>query len=192
MIGLLCAHAAVTVEGMEALLAWARGDDAAADRVRVLEHAGDDRKRELRDALTKLFAPPYDPEDLFTLSQGIDEVLNGAKDTVREAELMGAHPDEAIAEMAGELLEGTRHLADAFAGLADHGDPSVATDAADRAIKSHRNVEHIYRRAMSALIGLEDLDVVTAKRELYRRLVRVSVDLGTVAERVWYAVLKQT
>lgn len=192
VIGLLSAQASVTADGMQALLDWARGDGAAAERVRMLEHTGDDRKRELRDALTELFAPPFDPEDLFTLSQGVDEVLNGAKDTVREAELMGTPPDGAIAEMAAELLVGTRHLADAFAGLGEHGDADVATAAADLAIKSHRNVEHVYRRAMSALIGVEDLHEVTAKRELYRRFVRVGGDLGSVAERIWYAVLKQT
>lgn len=192
MIGLLRAQATVTVEGMEALLAWAQGDQASGERVRRLEHQADDRRRELRVALTQMFAPPLDPEDLFTLSQGIDEVLNGAKDTVREAELMGTQPDQAIIDMAAELATGTRRLADAFAALDHHANAGDATAAADRAIKSQRNVEHVYRRAMSALIGVEDVGAVTARRELYRRLVRTSNDLATVAERVWYAVLKQT
>ena len=190
VIGLLRAQAAVTVEGLEAMLAWTQGDAAAADRVRVLEHDADTRRREVRDALTQMFAPPLDPEDLFTLSQSLDEVINGAKDTVREAELMGADPDQAMVDMAAELASGTHHLADAFDGLGDR--PADATAAADRAIKSHRNVEHIYRRAMSALIGIDDLNAVTVRRELYRRLVRTSGDLAAVAERVWYAVLKQT
>jgi DNA-binding transcriptional ArsR family regulator len=93
-------------------------------------------------------------------------------------------------DMAAELASGTRHLAEAFAALVDHGE--AATTAADRAIKSHRNVEHIYRRAMSALIGVDDLGAVTIRRELYRRLVRTSNDIAAVADRVWYAVLKQT
>lgn len=189
VIALLRAQADVTVEGLEAMAAWTHGDAAAADRVRALEHDADTRRREVRDALTQLFAPPLDPEDLFTLSQSLDEVMNGAKDTVREARLMNAQPDEAMIDMTAELASGTRHLADAFGALG--GDGAAATAAADRAIKSHRNVEHIYRRAMSALIGVDDLDAVTTRRELYRRLVRTSGDMAAVADRVWYAVLKQ-
>jgi uncharacterized protein Yka (UPF0111/DUF47 family) len=190
VIGLLRAQADVTVQGMDAMVDWARGDAAAADRVRMLEHEADTSRRAVRDALTQLFAPPLDPEDLFTLSQTLDEVINGAKDTVREAELMGAAPDQPMSDMAVELAAGTRDLAEAFDALGDRAD--VATAAADRAIKSHRNVEHVYRRAMSALIGLDDLGAVTTKRELYRRIVRTSGDIAAVADRVWYAVLKQT
>lgn len=173
------------------MLAWSHGDDAAGDRVRVLEHTADDRKRELRDALTRSFAPPLDPEDLFALSQGVDEVLNSAKDTVREAEVMGTSPDKAMTEMIEDLVVGTRALAQAFSTLGEGGDTAAATKAADRATKSARAVEHVYRRAMSALLAIDDIADVTAKRELYRRLVRTSEHVAAVAERVWYAVLKQ-
>jgi hypothetical protein len=33
---------------------------------------------------------------------------------------------------------------------------------------------------------------IAAKRELYRRLARTGDDLREVAERVWYAVLKES
>jgi len=190
VVRLLRAQAAVTVEGMDAFVAWAEGDGEAGDRVRELEHVADERKRELREALTDAFAPALEPEDLFELSQGLDGVLNRAKNTVREAEVMGARPDAAMAEMAAELDEGVRNLAAAFDELANRSGRDAATDAADRAIKNQRRLEHRYRAAMSALIDVEDVREVTAKRELYRRLVRTSDHLANVAERVWYAVLK--
>jgi hypothetical protein len=43
---------------------------------------------------------------------------------------------------------------------------------------------------MSALIDIEDLREIAARRELYRRLARTGDRLVDVAERVWYAVLK--
>jgi uncharacterized protein Yka (UPF0111/DUF47 family) len=190
LLGLLRGQAAVTVEGMDAFVAWAQGEASAGDRVRELEHLADERKCELRVTLTEALAPALEPEDLFELSQGLDGVLNRAKNTVREAELMGAQPDNAIAEMAAELAEGVRNLAAAFDALGDSSRRDDATRAADRAIKNQRRVEHRYRAAMSALIGVEDVREVTAKRELYRRLVRTSDHLANVAERVWYAVLK--
>jgi hypothetical protein len=42
VLAMLRAQAAATVEGIEALDAWARGEAGAADRVRELEHAADD------------------------------------------------------------------------------------------------------------------------------------------------------
>ncbi len=191
LLGMLRAQAAITVDGIEALSAWCGGDEDAAERLRECEHVADARKRELREALTEAFTTPLEPEDIFDLSQGLDGVLNRAKNTVREAEVMGASPDRAMAEMAGELLAGTRNLALAFESLG-HGtkDHTTATEAADRAVKNQRRVEHAYREAMSALVDVRDVREVTAKRELYRRLVRASDHLAEVAERVWYAVLK--
>jgi hypothetical protein len=45
---------------------------------------------------------------------------------------------------------------------------------------------------MSALIDVNDLREVAARRELYRRLARTGDDLAAVAERVWYSVLKES
>ena len=190
VLAMLDRQTAITIEGMEALVAWATGDRAAGERLRELEHRADERKRELRGALTVAFMTPLEPEDLFELSRGLDRVLNSAKNAVREAEVMKTAPDAAMAEMAAELAEGTRQLADAIAAL-DPGDIAAATQAADRAAKSQSRVEKAYRQAMSALITVDDLREIAAKRELYRRLARTSDDLRDVAERVWYSVLKQ-
>lgn len=179
----------ITIEAMDALVAWAGGDGAAGDRVRVLEHEADAQKRELQRVLTEAFSLPLEPEDIFTLSMGIDDVLGGAKNTVREAEVMHARPDGAIEEMARELAQGVRELAAATAALARR-DSSEATAAADRAIKCQRRLEHVYREAMPALLDVGDARELAARRELYRRLARTSDVLVNVAERVWYAVFK--
>ena len=100
-------------------------------------------------------------------------------------------PDEAISQMAAELAAGVRDLSEAFDQLAA-GARAAATEAADRAAKSQTRVEKVYRQAMSALVAVDDLREVAAKRELYRRLARTSDDLREVAERVWYAVLKES
>lgn len=190
VLGMLGGQTAITIDGMDALVAWARGDPAAAGRLRECEHRADDHKRELRAALTVAFTTPLEPEDLFELSRGLDRVLNGAKNAVREAEVMETVPDAAIAEMAGELADGTRELARAIAALG-RGDVDETTSLASDAAKSQSRLEKVYREAMSALITADDLREVAAKRELYRRLARASDDLREVAERVWYSVLKQ-
>lgn len=194
VLGMLLAQADATIEGLEALVAWAvSGDDGAAEDVRMAEHTADDRKRELRKALTESFTTPLDAEDLYTMSERLDAVMNGAKDAVREAEVMGIPPDDHVRTMCDLLLEGVRHLHDAFAQLATDGTGAEgpATDAADAAVKAQRRLERAYRTAASALIEVDDLREVMARRELYRRISRVSDSVVEVAERVWYATVKE-
>jgi uncharacterized protein Yka (UPF0111/DUF47 family) len=190
VLGMLGEQAAITVTGMEALVAWANGEVGAAERLRECEHRADDSKRALRAALTDAFTTPLDPEDLFELSLGLDRVLDNAKNAVREAEVMNATADPAIAEMAAQLSDGTQSLAEAIAALSRR-DTSGATEAADRAATSQSRLERSYRQAMSALVRVDDLREIAGKRELYRRLARTSDDLRDVAERVWYSVLKE-
>lgn len=191
VLAALRAQTAVTVDGLDALAAWATGDEAAADRVRECEHVADDRKRELRAALSEAFSTPLEPEDIFQLSTGLDRVMNAAKNIVREAEVLSRRPDAAMAELAAALADGTRHLSEAFEALGDGGG-QAATAAADAALESQRPVERAYRAGMSALLEEAYLYEVAARRELYRRLARTSDGLTDVAERVWYSVLKES
>jgi uncharacterized protein Yka (UPF0111/DUF47 family) len=191
VLGMLRGQIGITAEGMEALRAWAAGEAGAAERLRECEHRADNAKGQLRDALTVAFTTPLDPEDIFELSRELDRVLTGAKNIVREAEVMETAPDGAIAEMAAELAAGTQDLATAFDVLG-RGHGADATEAASRAAKSQSRFEKIYRPAMSALIAVDDLREVAVRRELYRRFARTSDDLREVAERVWYSVLKET
>ncbi len=194
VLGMLRRQAQVTIEGMDALTAWAAGDEAAADSVRTKEHEADDVKRALRVALRQAFITPIGAEDIYVLSERLDSVMNGAKDAVRESEVMSLPPNEAITAMAALLAEGVRHLADAFerldtAGGRDSGE--AATIDADEAIKTCRGLERVYRKAMSALVQSDDLREVMGRRELYRRFSRISEDVAEVAERVWYASVKE-
>ena len=190
VLGMLGEQIAVTAGGFDALVAWAGGDTAAGERVRAAEHAADDRKRVLWRALREAFTTPLDPEDLYHLSAGLDEVLNHAKDVVREAEVLSFVPEgPEIAEMATLAAEGVRHLADAFAAIAS--DIDAATAAADAAVKSQRRIEKVYRRAMPALLELDDPRAAWVRGDVYRRLVELSDGVIRVADRVWYAVVKE-
>jgi uncharacterized protein Yka (UPF0111/DUF47 family) len=189
VVGMLCEQLETTLDGMTAFAAWAHGDASKSDEVRALEHQADDNKRALWRSLRTAFVTPVDAEDLFVLSAGIDEILNAAKDAVREAEVMSLAPDEAIAAMADHLVDGMRHLGQAFQQLAkSDGD---ATEAADAAVKCERMMEKVYRAAMPELFDLTELREVLGRRDLYERLVAVGEQMRMVAERVWYAVVKE-
>jgi hypothetical protein len=58
-------------------------------------------------------------------------------------------------------------------------------------VKTQRQLEWVHRHAASALLEVEDLREVMGRRELYRRVSRISETLIQVADRVWYATVKE-
>ena len=194
VIGMLQKQAATTARGMEAFAAWAAGDVARAEDVRVAEHECDEVRRHLVDAVSEAFTTPLEPEDLFQLSRDLDKVINGAKNTVRESEAMRVPPDQATAEMAVLLAAGVEHLRTAFDALEEKRNNSTAsaTDAADAAVKSQRDLERVYRQAASDLLEITDIPVVVARREFYRRISAISDDIVLVADRIWYSRVKES
>jgi hypothetical protein len=188
ILGMLREQLAVTVQGMDAFAAWASGDDAAAATVRACEHEADAAKRVVREALRVAFVTPLEPEDVFALSRGVDWMLNHAKDTINESEVMACPPDAPLAAMTALLADAVRHIAEAIDRLGDK-DADAATPA-DAAIKSERRLERAYRAGMADLLETDDLRDVIARRELYRRCSRIGEGAADAAERVIYAVVK--
>jgi uncharacterized protein Yka (UPF0111/DUF47 family) len=187
LLAMLRAQAAITVEGMDALVAWTGGDRQAGNTVRECEHRADTAKRELWRALRDAFSPPMDAEDLFTLSADLDEVLNGAKDLVRESEVTDLTPDATMHDMAAALAASVRHVAAAFAGLGGSGDPTAEADAA---IHSQRSIERSYRAALAERL-ISSGDDRVERRIAYREFLQIGDRLHRVADRVWYATVKE-
>lgn len=189
VIVLLQRQGEVTEAGFDAFTRWANGEAEAEAEVRGREHDADKARREVVVAIQHSFVTPINPEDLYEVSERLDAVLNAAKDLVQEAHLLEMRPDQAMAHMAERAAEGVGHLVSALGSLAH--DTSAATTAADQAIRSERAIERVYRRSMSALLAMDDLREVTGRRELYRRFARLGDAIEAVADRIWYAVMKQ-
>jgi uncharacterized protein Yka (UPF0111/DUF47 family) len=192
VLGLLRRQVGLTVQGMDAFADWAAagGDKQAAATVRAFEHEADTIKRELRNALSTAFVTPLDPEDLFSLSRGIDWILNHAKDAIGESDVMRCPPDAATATMAALLAESVHHIADGVARIADKS--GGAAEPADAAVKAERHLEKAYRKAMGKLAERDDLRTVMGLQELYRRCSRMGETAVDVAERLIYAVIKES
>lgn len=193
VLAMLRRQADITADGMAAFAAWAAGDVSRADDVRRAEHDCDDARRTLVNAISEAFTTPLEPEDLFQLSFELDRVMNGAKNTVRESEAMQFPPDASSAQMAALLAEGTEHLKEAFGSLDGTKDrQGRATQEADAAVKSQRQLERVYREAVSQLLDVTDIRLVLGSRELYRRMTAMSDDIVSVADRVWYSRVKES
>lgn len=189
LLSMLTTQGNITVAGMEALCAWCRGDAQKEADVRAAEHRADAARRQLLAAITRTFLPPISPEDLYELSERLDNVLNDAKNLVREAQLLAMAPDRPMDEMATAATVGVIDLVAAFPLL--KSDPEGATAHADSAVRHQRAIEHTYRKAMSGLLDVDEIRVVAGRRELYRRCARMGDAVERVAHRIWYAVVKE-
>lgn len=190
LVGQLRAQSIITLEGMEAFASWADGDQDAGVRLDEIEQRGDTAKRRLLEQLREAFVTPLEPEDLFALSRGIDWILDYARDLVNESAAMASPPDPRIAEMARLLREAVGHIDRAISELGSNGEAARA--AADDAIRAERRLEHTYYRGMAKLLEVESRQERISSRELYRRCARIGDMVVDVAERVVYAVVKQS
>ena len=190
LIGQLAAQAAITREGLESLADWARGDETAGDAIPEIQRRGDEAKRTLLDQLREAFITPLAPEDLFALSRGLDWILNYARDLASESKALSNPPNATLAEMTGLLRDAVDHICEAIAELGTDG--NAATAAADQAIQTERELEHAYYRGMAELLRIDTRNERISSRELYRRCVRIGDEVIDVAERIIYAVVKET
>lgn len=164
--GLLNEQCRALTESTAALVQFMQtGEQQYADRVRALEHEGDQLKQRNLDILHRAFSTPMDREDIYRAVIAIDNVLNYAKSTVREMTSLGLPPDNHTLAMA-ELLElGGGALRDGFASL-EH-DPQQAEAEADRARKTERETEKVYRAALAELFDADHYlaTLTSAQRE---------------------------
>lgn len=190
VIGALRAQIAITVEGLDHFAAWAQGETAEAEPLEEAEQRGDDAKRALLVELRSAFVTPMEPEDVFTLSRSIDWILTHARDVTLESRVMEVRPDERIAEMARLMGEAMRHIDRALSHFG--ADADAATREADAAIASETALERAYYAGMAQLLSEADQRARIGRRELYRRCRRIGETLVDVADRVVYAIVKQT
>jgi uncharacterized protein Yka (UPF0111/DUF47 family) len=190
VLAMLREQAAVTHEGAEAFARWAHGDAAAGDLVREAEHRADACKYRLVAAVREAFTTPMEPEDLFEVSRDLDEVLNGAKNTVREAMAIDIPVNGQLGKMADLVADGVGHLRAAIDAFGE--DEEAANAAATAAVKSQRDLERAYRRAMTKLLETDDVRLMFGRQELYRRVTKISDEILGVADRIMYATVKET
>jgi uncharacterized protein Yka (UPF0111/DUF47 family) len=140
----------LAVEAMEVFVKFMeKGDNALAKQVRELEKRGDELKARNTDMLSKSFSTPMDREDIYRAIASIDHIVNYAKTTTREIEVLKVEPDKYMLELAMLLKEGAYALQRGYRKLSTN--PNHADEDAQAARKAERSSEKVYRRALGEL-----------------------------------------
>ncbi|MBF0163892.1 MAG: DUF47 family protein [Magnetococcales bacterium] len=153
--GMLVEHSEVCVQSMNALVAFMETHDAQqGNLVRELEKKGDEIKARNMAVLNQAFATPLDREDIYRAVVAVDQIINYAKTTVRELEVLELAPDAYTLEMAQIMRDGVIALNAGFKKLATT--PLAATDDAMAAKKAERTTEKCYRKALATLFHADE------------------------------------
>lgn len=116
------------VEGAKTLRGLLQNYDdvsATVQRIKGIEHKGDDIAHAVFIKLNQTFITPFDREDIHTLASSLDDVLdfiNAAADRLTTYKIK--NPPEAAAELATIILRQSEELAKAVS-LLEHGNKLV-------------------------------------------------------------------
>jgi len=178
-----------TLEGMKALEEYMKDpSEGLAKNVFDIEREADSVRRTLIDELNKTFATPIDREDLFELSREIDDIIDYAKSTVDEMQLLKIETNEHLVKMTGLLVNATLEIKDAISRL--KGNPNIANEHAVRAKKLENEIELAYRAALKHLFEGTDVIKMMKTREIYRHLSNAGDRVDGVADLVAGIVVK--
>ena len=78
--------------------------DARVQRIRELEHKGDEIDNELEERLERAFVTPFDREDIHELSARLDDVCDGIQETAETLVLYGVKQPTPAAKELGAIL----------------------------------------------------------------------------------------
>jgi len=155
-----------------------------------LEREADNIRRTLIDELNKTFATPIDREDLFDLSRGIDDIIDYAKSTVDEMQLLEIKTSEYLTKMVGLLVKATLEIKDAVGRLKEN--PNISSEHALRAKKLENEIELVYRDAIKDLFKGTDVINMLKTREVYRHLSNAGDRVDQVANIISSIVVKMS
>lgn len=165
---LLERQATIGRQAADALAAFAKPGATAqsvADGVQELEHQGDAVVHEVEDALAKTFVTPIDREDIQSLSDHLDDVIDLTNYAARACVLLGVErPTKPMIQLFEILVESTHLLADALPMLRQHRYADLV--AMNRSLRTlEKKGDRIYRDAVSVLFHTPDIDVLELLRE---------------------------
>jgi uncharacterized protein len=186
---LLVDHAEKVLKGCEALTRFLMGE-GDPDEVDRFEQEADDIRRVLIDELNKTFITPMDREDIFALSRVIDDVVDHAKNTVKEMRVFQVQTNEHLCEMAQLLQKGAEQLVASMRHLKKN--PHVAADYALRAKRIENRMNDAYLMALKELFSGGDLQLMFSLREIYRHFNRSADRVDDAANIISNIVVKMS
>ncbi|MGC8757315.1 MAG: DUF47 domain-containing protein [Caldisericaceae bacterium] len=196
---LLKEQAQITVNGVNVLNEFMGIDDSIPDKevlrhnlkikIKSVEEDGDRARRELINELVKNLITPLDRQDLFTLSNVIDEILDYSLSTVEEMVVYNLSPNFYLKKMIEKLSRGVVHLNYAVSNL--FVDKNLANTNVIAAKVIENEIEETYREALANLFENEDFHYIFKMREVFRHISNSADRISEAADIIGNIIIKE-
>lgn len=169
MLGDLAGLLTEAATQLDALLAAPEHADPLVHTIRQIESRADDLKHEIIARLSRTFVTPFDREDIHTLADRIDAVVDLAEDVAESIQTLHVRSvDQPTRQLADVLLRACRVLA---AGVAELKRPKRVVEHTRRMKALEEEGDRVFDAAMGELFaGSPDPLDVLRRKSLYDKL----------------------
>lgn len=188
---LLIKHSEKVYEAYKLLVEFfTNNNKELADKIYHLERDADDFRRILLDNLNRTLVTPFDREDIDSLSNNIDEIVDSAKITVEEFKIFKLNINEDLLLMANILQRGSLEIFESLQKLQNY--PNIAKEHAVKAKQTENHMHHVYLKSLAKLFDNENNSpgYMLKMRELYRHLNRSADKCDDAANTILNIIIK--
>jgi len=167
--------------GVKALYNWVRNPSAPESEalIQYVKEANEVRMT-LEKNLIEAFTTPFDRGDIYSISVGMNEVLNYAESSLLSMEAFDVKPNPIIICMVEQLKTGVDIFSEAVNYL--EKDPNKSAQAVAAMRVTHVKMEKLYREGMIAVFASNDPMYALKQREVYHHIKDASTNLDRTVD----------
>ncbi len=140
-------------------------------KIKDIEHQGDDFVHEIFEELNKTFITPIDHEDISKLASAFDDVLDYIDGTAARFVLYDIKkPEENMIKLAEVLVNQTRELNTALSGLRNIKNPKEIEKRCIEVNRLENIADDIYKTSVADLFKSKDAIEIMKLKEVYERI----------------------
>jgi predicted phosphate transport protein (TIGR00153 family) len=140
-------------------------------KIKDIEHQGDDFVHEIFEELNKTFITPIDHEDISKLASAFDDVLDYIDGTATRLVLYDIQkPEENMIKLAEVLLKQATELKEALSGLRNIKNPKEIEKRCIEVNRLENVADDLYKNSVADLFKRKDAIEIMKLKEVYERL----------------------
>lgn len=148
----------------------------------------DQLRFDLEDKLIEAFATPFDRQDIYSLSNDMNRIVEYAKSTMLEIQAFEIKTEDIIEEMIRQLVAGTNSLMKAIQLLKE--EPLKAQIEIRNIRKIQESMEGEYRAGMALLFQGSDPMNALKYKEVYHHIKDAAVVLGYTTDTLHRIIMR--
>lgn len=177
--------------GVNALYNWlSSGSEAESEALIQYVKETDEVRMGLEKNLVEAFTTPFDRGDIYSISVGMDRIMEYAKSTLLSMKTFDVKPNNIIVSMVGKLKEGVDIFSESIKGLKSN--PTKSEHGIAKMRDTHVVIEQLYRDGMTIVFESNDPMYALKQREVYHHIKDASTTLEDTVDILHRIVVRLT